>query len=262
MQSWETSLLGRTGLRVGRLGLAAGYGRNLTVPMIERAFERGMNYMYWGSIRWGNYGRALEALKPKRVGMVLVLQSYSRLASLVSWSLERALRRIRFDYADVLLLGLWNSGPPQHILDAARRARERGLVRAIAVSSHNRPLLAQLANDRDIGVMHVRYNAAHTGAEQDLFSKLPSNGDRPGVVAFTATRWGQLMDKRRTPKGERVPTAADCYRFALSNPAVNVCICGPKDDQEAEAAFEALRLGPMTAEELAWMRRVGAAVHG
>ena len=82
------------------------------------------------------------------------------------------------------------------------------------------------------------------------------------IVAFTATSWGQLMDPKRVPAGERIPAAADCYRFVLSNPAVDVCIAGPKNEEQARAASDALRLGPLNEEELAWMRRVGRAVHG
>ena len=260
--AWERTTLGRTGLEVGRLGLSAGYGRKLSAPMIEKSFEHGLNYLYWGSIRWANFGQALRNLKPRRDRAVVVLQSYSRIASLMHGSVERALRRIGYDYSDVLLLGMWNHAVPRRILDAALRIRERGLVRHIAISSHNRPLIPKLAANPDVAILHVRYNAAHTGAETEVFPQLQAGGVGPGVVAFTATSWAQLLSRKRVPAGERVPTATDCYRFVLTNSTVNVCMTGPKDDQQAEAAFEALRLGPMNDDEMAWMRRVGKAVHG
>ena len=75
--------------------------------------------------------------------MVLALQSYSRVAALMAPSVEMALRKLNFDYADVLLLGLWNHIPPQRILDASAKLRERGLVRHIAISTHHRPLVAR-----------------------------------------------------------------------------------------------------------------------
>lgn len=260
--TWERATLGRTGLDVGRLGLSAGYGRKLSASMIERSFEHGLNYLYWGSIRWAVFGRALQNLKPRRERVVLVLQSYSRIAALMHGGVERALRRIGYDYSDVLLLGMWNHVVPTRILDAARHLRDRGLVRHIAISSHNRALIPRLAADPDIGILHVRYNAAHTGAETEVFPQLPPDGARPGVVVFTATSWAQLLSGKRLPAGERVPSATDCYRFVLGNSAVDVCITGPKDDQQAAAALEALRLGPMSDDEMAWMRRAGKAVHG
>jgi len=255
----DTRILGRTGLEAGRLGMAASYG----VPShaVEQAFERGVNYLYWGSFRRGPFGQALRNLRPQRDRMVLVLQSYTRVAALMAPSVEIALRRLGFEYGDVLLLGFWSHSPPPRILDAARRLRERGLIRNIAISTHHRPLVSSLAGDHEVGIVHVRYNAVHTGAEREVFPLLAENGDRPGVVVFTATSWRQLLDPKRVPAGERVPTATDCYRFVLSNPAVDVCMAGPANEAQAGEALRAMELGPMTAEELAWMRRVGGFVH-
>lgn len=53
------------------------------------------------------------------------------------------------------------------------------------------------------------------------------------------------------PKGERVPTATDCYRFVLSRPEVDVCMTGPSDEARMNEALEALTRGPMTEKELA-----------
>ncbi|HWY48152.1 MAG TPA: aldo/keto reductase [Bryobacteraceae bacterium] len=255
----EKRILGRTGLEVGRLGMGASYG--VPSKAVERAFERGVNYLYWGTFRRGPFGLALRNLKPQRDRMVLVLQSYSRVAALMEPSVESALRKLGFEYADVLLLGFWNHQPPPRILDASRRLRERGLIRNIAISTHHRPLVSSLSGDPDVAIVHVRYNAVHKGAEREVFPLLSGNGNRPGMVAFTATSWRQLLDPKRVPPGERVPTAADCYRFVLSNPAVDVCMTGPANEAHAAEALRALELGPMSVEELAWMRRVGDFIH-
>jgi aryl-alcohol dehydrogenase-like predicted oxidoreductase len=255
----ERRILGRTGLEVGRLGMAASYG--VPARAVEQAFERGVNYLYWGSMRRGPFGQALRNLKSQRDRMVLVLQTYSRVAALVKPSVELALRNLGFDYADVLLLGFWSHQPPPRIMDASRRLRDRGLIRNIAISTHHRPMVASLAAESEVNVVHVRYNAVHPGAEHEVFPLLPKNGDRPGMVAFTATSWRQLLDPKRVPSGERVPTATDCYRFVLTNPAVDVCMTGPANETQAAEALSALELGPMNPEELAWMRRVGDFIH-
>jgi predicted aldo/keto reductase-like oxidoreductase len=92
------------------------------------------------------------------------------------------------------------------------------------------------------------------------------------MVSFTATSWGGLLGKaplqgllpgtHRLPKSERVPTAVDCYRYVLTRPEVDVCLTGPANAAQMKEALEALRLGPMSQDELAWMRRVGRAVAG
>ena len=268
--SFERAILGRTGLKVGRLAISSSYG----VPgdVLERAFERGVNYIYWGSRRTASFGEGLKRLRPQRDRFVLVIQSYSRVAGLLAWSLERALRRLGYDYADVLLLGMWNKPVAPRILDAARQLKQRGLVRFLAVSTHQRTLVPSIAAANDFDVVHFRYNAAHPGAENDIFPHITAD-HRLGMVAFTPTSWGQLLGNRKAPerwimpahplpKNERAPTATDCYRFVLSRPEVDVCLTGPSNAARMEEALEALQLGPMTDEELAWMRRVGRAVAG
>ena len=267
--SFTRSILGRTGLEVGRLGIASSYG--VSGDALEQAFESGVNYIYWGSRRTASFGEGLKHLRSQRDRMVLVIQSYTRVAALMAWSLERALRALRFDHTDVLLLGMWNKPVAPRILDAARRLQQRGLTRFLAVSTHQRKLVPQLAAARDFDIVHFRYNAAHPGAEKEIFPHLPVD-HRPGMVSFTATSWGQLLGKptligvlqgaRPLPKNERAPTATDCYRYVLSRPEVDVCLSGPANPAQMEAALEALRRGPMTEPELAWMQRVGRAVAG
>jgi aryl-alcohol dehydrogenase-like predicted oxidoreductase len=260
MANWKQATLGRTGLAVGRLGLAAGYGAD--ARSVEMAFERGVNYFYWGSIRRKSFGEGLRNLAPARDRFLVVLQSYSRWAWLLSNGVERGLRKLRMDYADVLLLGMWNKPVSPAILERARRLRERGLVRHLAVSTHNRMGGAAFAGGADFDIVHVRYNALHPGAERDFFPALPPLDQRAGVVSFTATSWRQLMGRRKLPPGERVPTAGDCYRFVLSNPGVDVCMTGPSNTVQFQEALEGWERGPMDADELAWMRRVGAAKAG
>ena len=46
--SFTTGILGKTGLKVGRLGVSGGYGA--PAKAFEMAYERGCNYFYHGSI--------------------------------------------------------------------------------------------------------------------------------------------------------------------------------------------------------------------
>jgi aryl-alcohol dehydrogenase-like predicted oxidoreductase len=260
MTAWGETVLGRTDRTVGRLGLACSYGAD--DRCVAMAFEHGVSYYYWGTFRRAGFGAGLRRLQQARERILVTVQSYSRVAGLLGWSLERALRKLEMDFADVLLLGLWNKPVRPAILDAARRLRERGLVRYLAVSTHERPLAPKLAAGGEIDILHVRYNAIHRGAEREIFPLLPPRESRPGIVSFTATSWGQLLTPAKVPQGDRVPTATDCYRFVLSNPAVDICLSGPKDPQQFQAALDAVTRGPMDADELAWMGRVGQAKYG
>jgi predicted aldo/keto reductase-like oxidoreductase len=81
-------------------------------------------------------------------------------------------------------------------------------------------------------------------------------------VTYTATRWGQLLQPKRLPPGEPAPQASDCYRFALSHPAVDVCMTGPKNMAQMREALRTLDLGPLSAPEAARLRRVGDYLRG
>lgn len=239
------------------IGLGSSYG--LGAAGVERAFERGVRFFLWGSRRRGDFGVGLRNLaRDHREEMVVAIQSYTRMASLMEWSVDRALRALRTDYVDVLTLAWWNGVPPQRIVDEAVRLREKGKARHIMISSHDRPLFERFVADPTYDALMVRYNAAHPGAEREVFPLLARR--RPAVVAFTATRWGTLLDRAYVPESEPLPRASDCYRFALSNPDVDVCLAGPKDDAELDEALLAVERGPLSVEEMAWMRRVGAAV--
>jgi len=81
-------------------------------------------------------------------------------------------------------------------------------------------------------------------------------------VSFTATRWGQLLKTKRMPAGEKPPTAADCYRFVLSQPAIDVCMSGARTVEQMRDNLAGFESGPMTEAELERMRRIGDFVHG
>jgi aryl-alcohol dehydrogenase-like predicted oxidoreductase len=252
--------LGRTGMLVSRLGIASSYG--IDGGAIEEAYhEKGINYLYWGSLRRKSFGSGIRRLAGKyREDLVVVVQSYSRLASLMAPSLHRALRDLRLEYADVLLLGMHNHLPSQRINDAAGRLRESGQVRFLGVSCHRRSTFRSYLEDGFFDILMFRHSAAHRGAETEVLPLLDIPR-RPGTVAYTATRWGQLLDPRHLPPGEKTPTAGDCYRYVLSQSNVDLCLTGPANADQLREGLSVLERGPMDADEIAWMRRLGDHLH-
>jgi aryl-alcohol dehydrogenase-like predicted oxidoreductase len=250
--------LGRTGLTVSPLGLATGGGM-LPARDVERAFDLGVRYFYYGSLRASTFAAGVRALAPRhRERMTIVVQSYTRAAMFMRGSLRRALKKLGVEQADVLLLGWWNEPPPRRILDAAIELRDQGLARQLMISCHNRKTFARYAAEPAYGAIMVRYNAVHPGAESEVFPLLGEG--RPGVVAYTATRWGHLLDPALVPENEPKPRSSDCYRFVLTHPAVDMTVFAPRSGEELDEAMAAIERGPMNEEELAWMKRVGAHV--
>jgi aryl-alcohol dehydrogenase-like predicted oxidoreductase len=255
----EKIALGRTGLEVGRLGIGSGYWAPANA--IEAAFERGCNYMTWGTFVKGYSPHMRQALrnivaKGQRDRLVLSMFSYAHQPFVTEYFLTRALKSAGLDYADILILGYFPKRPTARIVDGAMRLKEKGLVHFIGVSGHHRSLFPALRNDRLFDLFHLRYNAAHRGAESEVFPFLTGE-NRPGVVCFTATSWGKLLEPGKMPPGESTPTAVDCYRFVLSQPGVDVCMTGPRTEHEMTKNLAVLDQGPMSDGELVRMRRIG-----
>ncbi len=260
----EPVILGKTGLKVGRLGIASGYGA--PAKAIEEAFEHGCNYMTWGTFIRGYSPHMRQAIrsiiaKGQRDRLVLAMFSYAHTSLLTEHFLTKGLKSAGLDYADVLILGYFSHQPSKKIIDGAMKLKEKGLVHFIGLSSHKRLLFPRLLEDGLIDIFHLRYNAIHRGAETEVFPFLPGQ-NRPGIVNFTGTAWGKLMNPKKMPSGEKTPTASECYRFVLSHPAIDVCMTGAKTMDQMMQNLAVLEQGNMTDEELTRMRRIGDYIYG
>ena len=251
--------LGRTGRRVFRLGLSGSYCRS--EGTIRAGIEAGMNYIFL--YRWHRRTvRVLREVHPGNREKYLVATGVANLGRwLIRRALENYLRDLRTDYIDVFhIFWVGAGGLTPKILDLLRRFKEEGKIRSFAISTHARKYAAELVQQAKLDVLMMRYNAAHRGAEGEIFPSLPLS--QPGVVSYTATRWGMLLKRpRRWPATERIPTAGDCYRFVLSNPSVHVCLMAPPNARELRENLSAVSRGPLSAEDVEFMRRFGDAVH-
>ena len=147
----------------------------------------------------------------------------------------------------------------------ATRCRD-GSLGMLGLTSHQRPLAAKWATERAedgtwrLHMLMIRYNAAHIGAEEDVFPVTSELGIP--VVTFTGLRWRDLL--RATPDdppGRDPPSAADCYRFCMAHPAVSVALAAPNGRTELVEALQALESGPPSDRWMRSMRAHGRRVH-
>lgn len=222
-----------------RLGLATRGDSRLEPEDVFHALERGMNYWNWcgeeDGISW-----AIRELGPTRSEVVIASQ-----VSVDNWSratmhreLDRALEKLNTDWLDIVTLYYVESEPEWSEILAAdgallalKEAKREGRIRAIGLTSHQRPLAAKWVGSGELDLLMIRYNAAHRGAETDVFPSAERQG--VPVVCFTCLRWGALLKPTAgDPDGFIVPPAREWYRFVLSNPKVSVALTAPNTRAE------------------------------
>jgi aryl-alcohol dehydrogenase-like predicted oxidoreductase len=258
------------GKPVRRLGLASHGQTAVTPDDVLYAVERGVNFLNWpGGPRSDGgpdaFSKAIAALGPRRDSVVVCAQFGARTAADAAADLRSALAELRTDYIDVLTIYYVESreewqelSGPGGALECLLAARRDGVVRRIGVTSHQRPLAAEMART-GLDVLMVRYNAAHRGAEREVFPVAEELG--VPVITYTATRWGGLM--RATPDdppGFVVPRAPEWYRFVLQSPSVAVALAAPHDRAELDEDLTVLEAGPLSTEEYGRLAEHGARV--
>lgn len=235
---------------VCRLGLASRGNTGLPAPAALDAFHRGIHYFNWAGEQDGMRDAIRHLVAAGRRDELVVA---AQIAAVTAADLERelaaTLAALTLDRLDVLTFYYvqsadeWQSIRTQGAYAAAQQAQSAGRIGLIGLTSHQRPLAAAIARDGETELLMIRYNAAHRGAESEIFPVTQPR--RLPVIAYTCLRWGALI--RPLPGDAQSPTAAapppptpvDCYRFALSHPAVSIALMAP--DTPAELA-ENLRL--------------------
>jgi aryl-alcohol dehydrogenase-like predicted oxidoreductase len=253
----EVPVLGRS---VHRVGISASFG--LDERGLEAALDRGLQYVFWNPTATA-LTSVLGRLKPDQRERLVIATgpSLGFMASSVRRRVERALKVLRSDYLDVLQL-YWlgrMSAYRQPVIEEMLRLKEEGKVRVLGASIHDRPRAGELAESGPLELLMIRYNAAHPGAETDIFPHLAKR--RPAVVGYTATAWRQLLAKPAGWSGYAA-TPGDCYRFCLSSPHIDIMLMGVRTLDELDENLRALERGPLSDAEMQRIRAFGRAVHG
>jgi aryl-alcohol dehydrogenase-like predicted oxidoreductase len=243
------------GKPVCRLGLASRGDAALSVDDIHLAVERGIDVLNWPGTE-DNLSRAIAGLGPRRDEVVIVAQFEARTATDAAHELRAILATLQTDYLDVLTFyyverpAEWRQLiGPSGALEYCRAARRDGVVRRLGLTTHQRPLAAEVARSGLLDSLMIRYNAAHRGAEREVFPV--TDALRMAVIAYTVLRWGELLRPTADdPTGFAVPRAPAWYRWVLQNPSVAVALMAPHDRAELEENLTALDAdGPLPADE-------------
>ena len=206
------------GKPVCRFGLASRGGSAIAPDDVHHALEQGVNFLNWhgeadAPAGADSFSDAIATLGQQRESVVVCVQFGARSAADAADELRSILATLRTDYIDVLTFYYvetreeWRSlNSPGGALGYCQAAHQDGVIRRLGITSHQRHLAAEIAGSGLLDCLMIRYNAAHRGAEREVF---PAT-DRAGmpVIAYTALRWGALLNPTPDdPRGFRVPRA-------------------------------------------------------
>lgn len=228
--------------RVCRLGLATRGGSRLAPGDVRHALSRGVNHLNWCGHSDG-LSRAIAELRPgERNNVVISWQLTTNSARTARQKLDDALRELKTDWIDLVTFYYVESEQEWRDLTGASgayevmvNARTQGKVRLLGLTSHQRKLAVRIAasEPRPLDFLMLRYNAAHRGAEREVFPT--TDALRLPVIAFTCLRWGALLQPTRDdPPGFVPPRAPAWYRFVLANPSVAAALMAPDNRGELD----------------------------
>jgi predicted aldo/keto reductase-like oxidoreductase len=245
-------------LSVSPLVLSGAHG--LPVSALAEAHEAGVNAFFWEP-RYTELTRFLRSGRTRREGLVVVAGTYHSGAEAIRRDVRAALRLLRTDHLDVFLL-FWVRSRERldaENFEALEALRAEGRIRAFGFSTHHREIALEALRQHPWPVVMTRHSAAHPGAEAALFPEALARGT--GVLTFTATCYGRLLRPAPgEPPDTPLPSAVDCYRYALSQPGVGACLSAPRNHRELKQNLEVLARPWMMPDVLAAMRAHGERV--
>jgi predicted aldo/keto reductase-like oxidoreductase len=250
---------------VCRLGLATRGNTNLTPEDVHLALDRGVNFLNWCGVPDG-LSQSIAGLGRQRAEVCVCVQFEARTAVEAKQELPALLKQLGTDYIDVLTFYYVEQSEewrqiiePGGALEFCAAARRDGVVKMLGLTSHQRKLAAETARSGLLDLLMIRYNAAHRGAETDVFPT--TDALSLPVVVYTCLRWGALLNSTPDdPPGFVPPRAPAWYRFALRSPSVTVALMAPDNRAELEEDLSVLELPELSEEEYSLLAAHGQRV--
>lgn len=233
----EYCTLGKTDITVSRLcfgsltisPLQSKLPLQQGASIIEAAFERGVNFIDTAEL-YDNYNYIKTAIKGKRQKVVISTKCYAYSEEGAEKSLKKALEELGTDYIDIFSLHEQESEYTiKGHYDAIKyfiKAKEKGYIRSIGISTHNISAVLAALKYREIEVIHPIYNMAGLGIIDGTayemgkaIEKAYQNGK--GIYSMKPLGGGNLMDN-----------AVECIKFVSDNPHIHSIAIGMQSINE------------------------------
>lgn len=242
----ETVVLGKTGLRISRMGFGGIPIQKIDAEGTRKLFlhmaELGINYVDSArgyTVSESYIGEALEGLRDQ---FVLATKSMARTKEAMAADIETSLTNFRTDYIDLYqihnpsLADLEKVIAPGGALEALLEAKAAGKIGHIGVTAHMASVFERALELPWVETIMFPYNIVETQGEA-LMHQAAERGI--GFICMKPMAGGALED------------ADLALRFICSNPDVSVVIPGMYDVREIDQNLAAVRNdSPLTEAEL------------
>lgn len=250
----EYRILGKTGLRVSRIGFGGIPIQRIdaegTRALMQALVEKGVNYIdtargYTVSEEYLGYG--LEGIRDK---FVLATKSMSRDKESMARDIETSLANLRTDYIDLYQL----HNPKLEELDvifsengaiqALRQAKAEGKIGHIGITAHSAAVFEKALEYDEIETVMFPYNIVESQGEELIARCREKN---VGFICMKPLAGGAIEDGRLA------------LRYILANDNVTVAIPGMAEVKELEQNLAAAEdTSPLAEKEKAAFEKVRA----
>ncbi|MBM4038778.1 MAG: aldo/keto reductase [Planctomycetes bacterium] len=247
--------LGKTKVRPTRLGVGTGsvggsvqraLGQEGLAKLVRHAWDRGIRYIDTAG-NYGTHGMLKAAIQGlPREELVLLTKVWLGKSLDVPKTLEQFRQELGTDYFDVTLLHCvmkptWPEDFKKH-RDDLSAAKEKGIVRAVGVSTHGMPGLQQIAGCDwvEVALLRMNHNGAHMdGATGQWAEKVGHEAAVAEIKKIKAAGKGVLGMKLcgngdyKDPEDRR-----KAVQFVFGNKLADAVTIGCKSPAEVDEALE------------------------
>lgn len=171
--------------------------------IIRAALDAGVNFIDTAEL-YGTYGYIREAIRGCHKDVIIVSKCYTYTARGMQDSLELALKELNRDYIDIFMLhetesiltirGHWEA------IEYLLKAKQKGLVRAIGISTHHVEGVLGAAGVPEIEVIQPLINKSGIGIKggtpQDMLAAIKTAAEAgKGLYGMKALGGGHLLEK-------------------------------------------------------------------
>lgn len=255
----EIRVLGKTGLKVGAIGLGTEYlngqPREKVGSVVRSAIENGINY-FDVVFAFPEYRDNMAAAFQPHKDRVLVCghiccavskSGHYRLSRDVKENdrlFHDLLKRFKTDHVDIIMIQMVNEltsyenvCKPGGVMDLAYRLKKQGKARFIGISGHKVPAVARTIKECAIDVVMFPVNIAWdmTPGRKEIYEVC--NRRKIGLVAMKIYGGGRVL---RRP-GRSAVTPVQCISYALDQKGVATVVPGVRNQKELAAALAHLK---------------------